>query len=158
MSPGDPLAVAGAISRVLSDDDLAAELRREALAAAPSWGPERMLAKYRQAYQAAVAGGSYWAGGPLTWPPVLPPDSRTLPDSPGPHPDEHRSDHPGAGGCEVVHGGPNLLPGERPGVDNQAQPHPWRPLQDSRPHHRPEKEPATMTSSAREVSRGSWLR
>lgn len=61
VSPGDPLAVAGAISRVLGDDDLACELRREALAAAPSWGPERMLAKYRQAYQAACTGGQHWS-------------------------------------------------------------------------------------------------
>jgi glycosyltransferase involved in cell wall biosynthesis len=61
VSPGDPLAVAGAISRVLGDHDLACELRREALAAAPSWGPERMLAKYRQAYQAAYTGGQHWS-------------------------------------------------------------------------------------------------
>ncbi len=53
--PGDPQAVAGAVARVLSDDGLAADLRREALAAAPRWGPERMLAEYRQAYRAAAA-------------------------------------------------------------------------------------------------------
>lgn len=54
--PGDPRAVAGAISRILSDRGLASDLRREALAAAPGWGPERMLAKYRQVYQAACTG------------------------------------------------------------------------------------------------------
>ena len=61
--PGDPRAVAGAVARVLGDDGLAADLRREALAAAAGWGPERMLAEYRQAYRAAVAGEPYRAGG-----------------------------------------------------------------------------------------------
>jgi len=48
---------------VLSDDGLASDLRREALAAAARWGPERMLAEYRRAYRAAVAGEPYRAGG-----------------------------------------------------------------------------------------------
>jgi glycosyltransferase involved in cell wall biosynthesis len=60
VSPGDPSAVATAISRVLGDNDLASGLRREALAAAPGWGPERMLARYRQAYRAAKAGEQRW--------------------------------------------------------------------------------------------------
>ena len=60
VAPGDPSAVAVAISRVLGDDHLASDLRREALAAAPQWGPERMLARYRQAYRAA-AGERHWS-------------------------------------------------------------------------------------------------
>jgi glycosyltransferase involved in cell wall biosynthesis len=63
VSPGDPLAVTGAISCVLEDDDLAGELRQEALAAAPSWAPERMLARYRQAYQAACTTGRHSSQG-----------------------------------------------------------------------------------------------
>ena len=61
VAPGDPVAVSEAISRVLSDDDLAMELRRNALAAAPSWGPQGMLDRYRNAYRAAWAGKSRWA-------------------------------------------------------------------------------------------------
>lgn len=61
VAPGDPPAVSEAISRVLSDDDLAADLRRNALAAAPSWGPQGMLDRYRNAYRAAWAGKSPWA-------------------------------------------------------------------------------------------------
>ena len=56
VAPGDPAAVSAAISRVLADDDLATDLRRHALAAAPSWGPEGMLDSYRRAYLAALAG------------------------------------------------------------------------------------------------------
>jgi glycosyltransferase involved in cell wall biosynthesis len=63
VSPGDPLAVAGAVSRVLKDDNLAGELRREALAAAPSWAPEPMFAKYRQAYRAAYTAGRHSSRG-----------------------------------------------------------------------------------------------
>jgi len=59
VAPEDPQAVAGAISRVLGDDGLACRLRREALAAAPGWGPEQMLAKYRHAYQAAYTRGQH---------------------------------------------------------------------------------------------------
>jgi glycosyltransferase involved in cell wall biosynthesis len=61
VAPGDPVAVSRAISRVLSDDDLAADLRRNALAAAPSWEPQGMLDRYRNAYQVAWAGKSPWA-------------------------------------------------------------------------------------------------
>lgn len=64
--PGDPRAVAGAVSRVLSDGGLASDLRREALAAAPKWGPERMLAQYRRVYQAAAAGEPHRGGGNLS--------------------------------------------------------------------------------------------
>ena len=60
VAPGDTRAVAGGISRVLSDGGLASELRREALAAAVEWRPERMLAQYRHAYRAAAAGEPYW--------------------------------------------------------------------------------------------------
>jgi len=54
--PGDPGAIADAISRVLTDASLTARLRREARSAAAEWSPDRMLARYRQAYQAACAG------------------------------------------------------------------------------------------------------
>jgi glycosyltransferase involved in cell wall biosynthesis len=59
--PGEPRAVAGAIARILEDGTLASGLRREALAAAPGWGPERMLARYRHAYRAAWAGEQRWS-------------------------------------------------------------------------------------------------
>jgi glycosyltransferase involved in cell wall biosynthesis len=59
--PGDPAAVAGAIARVLADADLAARLRREARSAAQQWSPDRMLARYRQAYHAAVAAAPAWS-------------------------------------------------------------------------------------------------
>ncbi len=59
--PGEPRAVAGAIARILEDGTLASRLRREALAAAPGWGPERMLARYRHAYRAAWAGEQRWS-------------------------------------------------------------------------------------------------
>jgi glycosyltransferase involved in cell wall biosynthesis len=58
--PGDPAAVSAAISRVLSDDNLAASLRDTALDAAVAWRPERMLSQYRSAYQAAAAGKPRW--------------------------------------------------------------------------------------------------
>jgi glycosyltransferase involved in cell wall biosynthesis len=61
VAPGDPVAVSEAVSRVLADRGVAADLRRSALAAAPGWGPERMLAQYRNAYRAAVAGEPHWA-------------------------------------------------------------------------------------------------
>lgn len=56
VAPGDPDLVSGAISRVLADEDLAAQLRRQALTAAQAWRPERMLGQYRDAYLAARAG------------------------------------------------------------------------------------------------------
>jgi glycosyltransferase involved in cell wall biosynthesis len=59
--PGDPAAVTAAISRILTDDDLAAALRVAALSAAPAWRPELMLAQYRNAYRAAAAGAPRWA-------------------------------------------------------------------------------------------------
>ena len=58
--PGDPAAVSAAISRVLTDDDLAAALRVAALDAAPAWGLELMLGQYRNAYRAAAAGKPRW--------------------------------------------------------------------------------------------------
>jgi glycosyltransferase involved in cell wall biosynthesis len=61
VAPGDPAAVSEAISRVLTDDDVATDLRRNALAAAPDWAPERMLDRYRNAYRAASAGEPHWA-------------------------------------------------------------------------------------------------
>ena len=61
VAPGDPAAVSAAISRVLADNDLAADLRRNALAAAPSWGPESMLDSYRRAYLTALAGKHHGA-------------------------------------------------------------------------------------------------
>jgi glycosyltransferase involved in cell wall biosynthesis len=60
--PGDPAAVSTAISRILTDDDLAAALRVAALSAAPAWRPELMLGHYRNAYRAAAAGAPRWAG------------------------------------------------------------------------------------------------
>jgi len=59
--PGDPAAVARAISRVLNEAGLAPGLRREALAAAAGWAPEQMLAHYRRVYQAAQEGDHGWA-------------------------------------------------------------------------------------------------
>jgi glycosyltransferase involved in cell wall biosynthesis len=59
--PGDPVTVSAAISRVLSDENLAASLRAAALDAAVAWRPERMLSQYRRAYQAAAAGKPRWA-------------------------------------------------------------------------------------------------
>lgn len=61
VAPGDPAAVSEAVSRVLADGQVAADLRRNALAAAPGWGPERMLREYRSAYRAAWAGEPHWA-------------------------------------------------------------------------------------------------
>ena len=58
--PGEPAAVSAAISRVVSDADLAASLRAAALDAAVAWRPERMLCQYRSAYQAAAAGKPRW--------------------------------------------------------------------------------------------------
>jgi glycosyltransferase involved in cell wall biosynthesis len=58
---GDPAAVRAAISRVLSDSELAENLRRNARAASLSWRPERMLLQYADAYRAATAGAACWA-------------------------------------------------------------------------------------------------
>ena len=58
--PGDAAAVSAAISRILADDDFAAGLRLEALAAAPAWRPERMLGQYRRAYRAAASDRMRW--------------------------------------------------------------------------------------------------
>jgi glycosyltransferase involved in cell wall biosynthesis len=59
--PGDPTAVAVAISKVLADDDLAKQLRDNALREAPSWSLDQMLDRYRNAYRAACAGEPRWA-------------------------------------------------------------------------------------------------
>jgi len=59
--PGDPTAVAEAISRVLADDGTALQLGNNALLAAPSWSPDLMLYRYRNAYTAACAGEPRWA-------------------------------------------------------------------------------------------------
>ncbi len=61
VAPGDAAAVSDAISRILADDGLAKDLRSAALAAAPKWGPDWMLERYRNAYRAACAGESHWA-------------------------------------------------------------------------------------------------
>lgn len=61
VTPGDPVAVSDAIARVLADASLAANLRQQSLAAARAWRPERMLAHYRTAYEAAAAGRPPWA-------------------------------------------------------------------------------------------------
>jgi glycosyltransferase involved in cell wall biosynthesis len=58
--PGDPDAVSAAILRILTDGDLTDALRAAALGAAPTWGPERMLGQYRNAYLAAAAGKPRW--------------------------------------------------------------------------------------------------
>jgi len=55
VAPEDPPAVSTAISRILTNAELAGDLRREAMAAAASWRPEQMLRQYRNAYQAAHA-------------------------------------------------------------------------------------------------------
>jgi glycosyltransferase involved in cell wall biosynthesis len=59
--PGDPTAVAEAISKILADDGTAMQLGNNALLAAPSWGPDLMLDRYRNAYRAACAGEPRWA-------------------------------------------------------------------------------------------------
>ena len=59
--PGDPTAVAEAISNILADDHVALQLRNNALIAAPSWDPDHMLDRYRNAYRAAWAGEPRWA-------------------------------------------------------------------------------------------------
>ena len=56
VEPEDPPAVSAAISRILTNAELAADLRRKAVEAAVTWRPERMLRQYRNAYQAAHAG------------------------------------------------------------------------------------------------------
>ncbi len=61
VAPGDAAAVSDAVSRILADDGLAKDLRSAALAAAPKWGPDWMLERYRNAYRAACAGESHWA-------------------------------------------------------------------------------------------------
>jgi glycosyltransferase involved in cell wall biosynthesis len=55
VAPEDPLAVSAAISRILTNPDLAGDLRRKATAAAATFRPELMLRQYRNAYQAAHA-------------------------------------------------------------------------------------------------------
>jgi glycosyltransferase involved in cell wall biosynthesis len=55
VSPGDPVALGTAISRILADDALAQSLRRNALAASGAWHPDHMLRGYRLAYQQAVS-------------------------------------------------------------------------------------------------------
>jgi glycosyltransferase involved in cell wall biosynthesis len=59
--PGDPTAVAEAISKVLADDATAVQLGKNALRAASSWSPELMLDRYRSAYTAACTGEPRWA-------------------------------------------------------------------------------------------------
>jgi glycosyltransferase involved in cell wall biosynthesis len=54
--PGDPAAVSNAIARIITDRELAARLRQQALTAAESWRPEKMLTQYRRAYREALAG------------------------------------------------------------------------------------------------------
>jgi glycosyltransferase involved in cell wall biosynthesis len=58
---GDASAVAEAISRILADDDVARQLRNNALLAAPSWSLDHMLERYRNAYRAACAAEPRWA-------------------------------------------------------------------------------------------------
>jgi glycosyltransferase involved in cell wall biosynthesis len=59
--PGNPTAVAEAISKVLADDATAVQLGRNALLAASRWSPDLMLDRYRNAYTAACAGEPRWA-------------------------------------------------------------------------------------------------
>jgi glycosyltransferase involved in cell wall biosynthesis len=59
--PGDPAAVAAAITTILADDIMAIELGSRALLAAPGWGLDLMLDRYRNAYKAASAGEPRWA-------------------------------------------------------------------------------------------------
>jgi glycosyltransferase involved in cell wall biosynthesis len=59
--PGDPGAVAEAITKVLVDESTATRLRENALGAAPGWGPDLMLHRYQNAYRAALAGEPRWA-------------------------------------------------------------------------------------------------
>jgi glycosyltransferase involved in cell wall biosynthesis len=59
--PGDTAAVAAAITTILADDIMAIELGSRALLAAPGWGLDLMLDRYRNAYKAASAGEPRWA-------------------------------------------------------------------------------------------------
>ena len=59
--PGDPTAVAEAISKILVDEDVAMQLRNNALIAAPSWSLDHMLDRYRSAYTAAWDDKPRWA-------------------------------------------------------------------------------------------------
>jgi len=58
---GDPTAVGEAIANVLANEDVATELRKTALMAAPNWAPDHMLDRYKNAYRAAWAGKPRWA-------------------------------------------------------------------------------------------------
>lgn len=58
--PGSPAAVSTAISRILTDAQLADGLRQRARAASLAWRPERMLLQYRNAYRAADAREVRW--------------------------------------------------------------------------------------------------
>jgi glycosyltransferase involved in cell wall biosynthesis len=59
--PDSPVALSEAIARIVADSQLASDLRRTALAAARAWRPEQMLARYRSAYLAALAGAATWS-------------------------------------------------------------------------------------------------
>ena len=53
--PGDPVAVAAAVNRVLGEPGLAGRLSRAARRAAAAWAPETMLSRYRAHYAAALS-------------------------------------------------------------------------------------------------------
>jgi glycosyltransferase involved in cell wall biosynthesis len=52
--PGDPVAVAAAVNRVLAEPELAARLSRAARDVSGAWALEEMLARYRARYAACV--------------------------------------------------------------------------------------------------------
>ena len=54
VEPGDPGAVADAISRVLAEPGLARRLSEAGMTLSRSWTPQAMVLRYRAAYQAAV--------------------------------------------------------------------------------------------------------
>jgi glycosyltransferase involved in cell wall biosynthesis len=58
--PGSPAAVSAAISRILTNAQLADSLRQRARTASLAWRPERMLLQYSNAYRAAEAGDVHW--------------------------------------------------------------------------------------------------
>jgi glycosyltransferase involved in cell wall biosynthesis len=55
VQPGDPVATAGAVNRVLTEPDLAERLSCAARAASHAWSLDAMLAGYRQRYGACVS-------------------------------------------------------------------------------------------------------
>ena len=54
--PGDPRAIRESIERVLEDRELSARLSAAGRELSRNWAPERMLVRYRRAYERVIAG------------------------------------------------------------------------------------------------------